>query len=151
MNYEKEMENYFQSLAEELGVSLSCALNVFYLRQRSRWTQDLENELIRMDKEEGRQPNMNDEDFPIYDLQLWVGPKGDVAILDWKKTKDGVYEMDFDSMTWEEFIEHVCYDPTGDWPEQWMEVRTSGEKWKDFYVHEFFLSWVHEKTSSHLN
>ena len=47
-------------LAKKLGVSDSCAMNIQYLRTRSRWTQDLEEELIRMDKEEGRQPNMCD-------------------------------------------------------------------------------------------
>jgi hypothetical protein len=51
------MEEYFKSLAEELGCSVGCAGDVWYLRQRSRWTQELENELIRLHKE-GTPPNI---------------------------------------------------------------------------------------------
>jgi hypothetical protein len=56
-DYYNEMEEYFKSLAEELGCSVGCAGDVWYLRQRSRWTQELENELIRLHKE-GTPPNI---------------------------------------------------------------------------------------------
>jgi hypothetical protein len=56
-NYYNEMESYFSSLAEELGCSNSCAMDVWYLRQRSRWTQALEDELIRLHNE-GNPPNI---------------------------------------------------------------------------------------------
>lgn len=59
--YYNELQEYFNNLAQELNCSFSCAMNVWYLRQRSRWTQDLENRLIELDKQ-GIQPNMNE--FP---------------------------------------------------------------------------------------
>ena len=59
--YYNELNEYFDNLAKELNCSKSCAMNVWYLRQRSRWTQDLETQLIEMDKQ-GIQPNMNE--FP---------------------------------------------------------------------------------------
>ena len=49
-----------QGIQKQFGVSDSCALNIQYLRSRSRWTQELENELIRMDKEDKTQPNIMD-------------------------------------------------------------------------------------------
>jgi len=48
-----------EGLAEEIGVSTACALDVIYLRSRSRWTNELENELIDLHKQ-GIRPNMND-------------------------------------------------------------------------------------------
>jgi hypothetical protein len=56
-DYYNEMEEYLKSLAEELGCSVDCAADVWYLRQRSRWTQELENELIRL-YNEGTPPNI---------------------------------------------------------------------------------------------
>lgn len=53
-----EYVEHVLKIAEELAVSESCASNIVYLRGRSRWTQELENELIRMDKEENTQPNI---------------------------------------------------------------------------------------------
>ncbi len=50
---------YIQSLAKELNVSENCAGDVWYLRTRSRWTQELENQLIQLHKE-GNPPNMCD-------------------------------------------------------------------------------------------
>ena len=46
-----------QTLAEKLNVSENCASAVFYLRSRSRWTQELEDELIRLHKS-GTPPNI---------------------------------------------------------------------------------------------
>jgi hypothetical protein len=46
-----------EGIAKEFDVSLECALDIQYLRTRSRWTKKAEDELIRMDKEEGKQPN----------------------------------------------------------------------------------------------
>lgn len=56
-DYYNEMEEYLKSLAEELGCSVACAGDVWYLRQRSRWSQELENELIRL-YNEGTPPNI---------------------------------------------------------------------------------------------
>jgi hypothetical protein len=47
-DYYNEMESHLQSLADELGCSVDCAASVWYLRQRSRWTQELEDELPRL-------------------------------------------------------------------------------------------------------
>jgi hypothetical protein len=49
-----------KTISKEFGVSEVCALNIQYLRTRSRWTQELEDELIRVDIEEKRQPNICD-------------------------------------------------------------------------------------------
>lgn len=55
--YYNEMERYLQSLASELGCSVGCATDVWYLRQRSRHTQELEDELIRLHND-GTPPNI---------------------------------------------------------------------------------------------
>jgi hypothetical protein len=47
-DYYNELEEYLKSLAEELHCSVGCAGDVWYLRQRSRWTQELEDELIAL-------------------------------------------------------------------------------------------------------
>jgi len=56
---EDPFDEIIGDLAKELGVSKECASNVRYLRSRSRWTQELEDELIRLHKE-GNPPNMNE-------------------------------------------------------------------------------------------
>ena len=56
-DYYNELESYLKSLAEELDCSDACAGDVWYLRQRSRWTQELEDKLIRL-YEEGTPPNI---------------------------------------------------------------------------------------------
>lgn len=45
------------NLSQELGVTSSCALDILYLRNRSRWTQQLEDKLIQLHKE-GNPPNI---------------------------------------------------------------------------------------------
>ena len=50
---------YINKLAEELNVDSMCAGDVWYLRTRSRWTQELEEELIRL-HQAGTPPNMCD-------------------------------------------------------------------------------------------
>jgi len=45
-----EVEKYIKSLATELDVSYGCACDVYYLRSRSRWTQELEDGLIESHK-----------------------------------------------------------------------------------------------------
>ena len=44
--YYDELEQYMRDLATELGVSVNCAQDVWYLRTRSRHTPELEAELI---------------------------------------------------------------------------------------------------------
>jgi GAF domain-containing protein len=56
-DYQKEQLEYVESLAQELGVSVECAEDVNYLRSRSRHTEELEAELIRLHKE-GNPPNI---------------------------------------------------------------------------------------------
>jgi hypothetical protein len=46
-----------EALAQELGVSLTCAQDIEYLRTRSRWTPELEQELIDLHAK-GEAPNM---------------------------------------------------------------------------------------------
>jgi len=46
--YYDEMEQYIRDLATELGVSVNCAYDVWYLRTRSRHTPELEAELITL-------------------------------------------------------------------------------------------------------
>lgn len=48
---------YIQNLAKELNVSEGCAADVWYLRTRSRWTHELEAELIRLHRA-GTPPNV---------------------------------------------------------------------------------------------
>lgn len=47
-NMYDEYDQYISKLAQELNVDLTCALDISYLRTRSRWSQELENELIRI-------------------------------------------------------------------------------------------------------
>ncbi len=44
--YYNELESYLEDLAQKLNCSRACAGDIWYLRQRSRWTQELEDELI---------------------------------------------------------------------------------------------------------
>lgn len=46
-----------KQLALELDVSEKCASDVYYLRTRSRWTEELEKELIALHKK-GTPPNI---------------------------------------------------------------------------------------------
>lgn len=55
--YTDELQQYFQELAEELGISENCAADVWYLRSRSRHTPELEAKLIELHKA-GTPPNM---------------------------------------------------------------------------------------------
>lgn len=58
--YNEEMIKYIEKLMEELGgVSAFCAMDVAYLRTRSRWTQELEERLIQEHKE-GKKININE-------------------------------------------------------------------------------------------
>lgn len=54
-----EYNQHISNLAKELGVSEDCANDVAYLRTRSRHTQELENELIRLHAA-GTPPNMSE-------------------------------------------------------------------------------------------
>jgi len=54
-----EHNDYVRSLAKELTVSEACAADVVYLRSRSRHTNELERELIRLHSV-GTPPNMGD-------------------------------------------------------------------------------------------
>jgi hypothetical protein len=56
-DYQKEQLEYIESLAKELDVSVECAEDVNYLRSRSRHTEELEAELIRL-HQEGNPPNI---------------------------------------------------------------------------------------------
>lgn len=54
-----EFKLFIEGVAYALGVSEECATDIWYLRQRSRWTAELEAELIRLHKE-GNPPNINE-------------------------------------------------------------------------------------------
>ncbi len=53
----EEHTRTIDELSRTLGVSRSCANDVMYLRTRSRWTEELEAELIRLHKD-GTPPNV---------------------------------------------------------------------------------------------
>lgn len=55
--YHEEHKKYIRSLALELNVSVGCATDVLYLRSRSRHTDEMEKELIRL-HQEGNPPNV---------------------------------------------------------------------------------------------
>ena len=44
--YHDEITDYIHNLSIKLGVSEGVARDIWYLRTRSRWTQDLENQII---------------------------------------------------------------------------------------------------------
>lgn len=54
-----ETNAYIHKLANELNVSEACAMDVFYLRTRSRHTPELEQHLIELHAQ-GTPPNMCD-------------------------------------------------------------------------------------------
>lgn len=56
-DYANSLNQEFETLSKELNCSVSCAMDVWYLRTRSRWTQQLEEQLIQLHKE-GKKPNM---------------------------------------------------------------------------------------------
>ena|SRR5581483_3198497 len=45
-----ETNNYIEKLADELGIDYFDAMNVWYLRGRSRWTQELEDRILKAAK-----------------------------------------------------------------------------------------------------
>lgn len=45
-NYYASRDEYYQDVANELSITTDQAEMVVYLRSRSRWTQEMENELI---------------------------------------------------------------------------------------------------------
>lgn len=53
---------YEQEVANKLGISIECAIDVCYLRTRSRWTPEKEKELIRLHAE-GKPPNVLSGEF----------------------------------------------------------------------------------------
>ena len=61
----KHVEDVRKSLSLLLGkdISIDCACDVVYLRTRSRWTEELEIELIRLHVE-GNPPNISDWPSP---------------------------------------------------------------------------------------
>lgn len=58
---------YMIELAHELGISEDHAEQVHYLRSRSRWTQELEDELIRMGK--CGEPLVNMSEWPPEEMR----------------------------------------------------------------------------------
>ena len=50
-NWQEEMIKYQEILAKEHGVTQECAGDIFYLRSRSRWTQEKEDRLIQSYKD----------------------------------------------------------------------------------------------------
>lgn len=51
------------AIRERLGVSAEAAAKIAYLRTRSRWTQEKEDQLIKLDKAGQRLPHVYDGDF----------------------------------------------------------------------------------------
>lgn len=57
------MVKYQHEIAEELNISEACAEYVQYLRTRSRWTQEKEDQPIKMDQAGETLPNVLAGDF----------------------------------------------------------------------------------------
>ena len=57
--WQDEMVNHISDIANKLNISVSCAMDVVYLRSRSRWSQENEDELIRLHSI-GKAPNICD-------------------------------------------------------------------------------------------
>lgn len=53
-DYHKEVNDYIGKLAKELGVADMQAGDIWYLRSRSRWTQELENRIVAAHKATGK-------------------------------------------------------------------------------------------------
>jgi hypothetical protein len=52
-------------MSSKFNISEGCANDIFYLRTRSRWTQEKENYLIWLDQNNKKSPNiMDDFDVP---------------------------------------------------------------------------------------
>ena len=49
--------DYIRELAKDLDITETCAFDVYYLRGRSRWSEELEAELIGLHKDHNP-PNM---------------------------------------------------------------------------------------------
>lgn len=58
--HQDEICNYIVKLSQELNVSNKYASAIWYLRTRSRWTQELEDKLVQMCKDNEPVPNMCD-------------------------------------------------------------------------------------------
>lgn len=59
----KQQDEYVkqeQEIQDTLNVSEPYALAIWYLRTRSRWTQELEDKLIQMHNDGEKCPNMNE-------------------------------------------------------------------------------------------
>lgn len=64
--WQDEVIKVIQDLAKDLGISDGAAQDIFYLRTRSRWTQEKENYLVWLDQGNKPFPNMM-EDFEVSD------------------------------------------------------------------------------------
>lgn len=49
-----------RDIAKDFGVSTDCAQSIWYLRTRSRWSQEKEDYLIELDKKGEPMPDYND-------------------------------------------------------------------------------------------
>ena len=58
------LEKEIDAVVEEFGISPDAAINICYLRTRSRWTQEKEDYLIRLAREYKPLPDMYD-DFEV--------------------------------------------------------------------------------------
>lgn len=68
--FAREYEQLLTEEAEKLGVTRNFAEGILYFRERSRWTQRAEDELIRMFRAGERLPNMMEwppKDSPLRD------------------------------------------------------------------------------------
>lgn len=63
MNKQHESwDKQIQTIIDVLNISYNYASSIWYLRQRSRWTQELENRLVQMARDGEECPNIMD--FP---------------------------------------------------------------------------------------
>lgn len=69
-DYYESLDILINSISEQLKISKGAAASIWYLRQRSRWTQELEDYLIYLDQNSLRIPPIG-----IYDHQLMESMK----------------------------------------------------------------------------
>jgi hypothetical protein len=60
--HQDEMDKMITAESDKLGVSFSDMSDIWYLRSRSRWTQEKEDYLIKLAKEGKKLPNISAED-----------------------------------------------------------------------------------------
>lgn len=68
-SHQDEMTKYYQQEAKRLGVSYEAAVDIIYLRSRSRWTQQKEDVLVKLALANKLFPPMMEDFDPVLVLK----------------------------------------------------------------------------------